>query len=199
MKAFYILKPDAITRPEVLEHYQETINNQKYIENRNQYYVESWIDLSCQLYEPHSKDISLEALLTLRRQMLTTIKGYEYLYPNTPAIIDIFDVPNTEETFCQLEKIKYQIRKKYVLNTPKNYFHFKELSDKILTQKLEDIPIEQLEVEHIKVNFDEEITLPNYYMAYLNCIHFPDPNVDSIERDLEIISASKTLTKKIKL
>ena len=41
---------------------------------------------------------------------------------------------------------------------------------------------------------DESLNIENYNLAYLNCIHFPDPDIESIERDLEIIETIKILT-----
>ena len=199
MKAFYILKPDSIERKKVITEYKEIIKSQPFIINREQYLIKSWVELSSLLYDPIDKNLSLDELIKIRKQMLTTIKGYDYLFTDKPAIIDIFDIKNDIELLNILEKIKYQLRKKYVLNTPKNYFKFINLEEDILKEQLKKINISELDVSHIKVNYNENINIPNYNLAFLNCIHFPDPNIKSIERDMEIIESSKILTKKIKL
>lgn len=197
MKAFYILKPDAIQRKEVIDSYKETISEIKGIYNRSQFIIDSWNYLSCMLYDPKDKQLTKDDLIKLRRQLLTTIKCYDHLYQDKPAIIDIFDID--EELLKYLEEIKYQIRKKYVLNTPKNYLKFNNLSSSNLEKELSNILTRELDISHIKVNYNESIDIPGYNLAFLNCIHFPDPDTFSIERDLEIIEKSKTLTKKIKL
>ena len=83
------------------------------------------------------------------------------------------------------------------MNTPKNYFKFNSNIDDLVECKLEDISVSDLDVSHIRVNYDEDIDIPEYRLAFLNCIHFPDPDEKSILRDLEIINKSKLLTKKI--
>lgn len=199
MKAFYILKPDAIERPEVLQAYETIIASEEYIKNRNQYLIDSWVDLSCKLYEPINKNLSKKTLLEIRKQLLTTIKCYDYLYQDKKAVIDIFDIPNDVEILKRLEKIKYLIRARYVLNTDKNFIKFLDLSKKELLKELKDIDIRKLNISHIRVNSDEIVDDIDYNLAYLNCIHISDPDEVSIGRDLDIIESSNVLTKKIKL
>ena len=197
MEAFYIIKPDMVVRNDVMDYYNYVIDMQSYIDNRRRYLIKSWVDLSCMLYEPCGKEMSLDKLKKIRSQMLTTIKGYDYLYRDGIAMIDIFDIPNDNEILDELEKIKYNIRRRYVMNTPKNYFKFNSNIDGLVECKLEDISVRELDVSHIRVNYDEDIDIPEYRLAFLNCIHFPDPDEKSILRDLEIINKSKLLTKKI--
>ena len=199
MKAFYILKPDALQRPEVLQAYEEIIGSQEYIENRQKYLIDSWVELSCLLYEPSYKVNDKNELRKLREQLLTTIKCYDYLYKNMPAVIDIFDIPNDEEYLKKLEKIKYLIRKEFVLCTDKNYLKFLNLSDQDLFNKLCESKVNDLNISHIKVKHDESINIEGYNLAYMNCIHISDPDRESIERDLGIVEKAKVLTKKIEL
>lgn len=199
MKSFYILKPDGIKRKEVLNSYESLLSKENYIKNRSRYLIDTWVDLSCLLYDPFDKKITEEEKKEIRRKMLTTIKGYDLLYQNNKAIIDIFDIPEDIYLLKRLEQIKYQIRENLVLNTPKNYLKFLNLTDHLLSQELKNINIRELTVSHIKVNHDDFFFEEDYHLACLNCIHFPDPDTKSIERDLEIIESSKILTKKIKL
>ena len=195
MKAFYILKPDALGRKDVIDAYKEMIESQEYVKNRQQYIIDSWIDLSCLLYEPQNKNMEDDEKINLRLRMLTTIKGYDYLYQDKPAVVDVFDVPNKSEFLNLLNDIKYCIRREYVANTPKNYIKFLNLTRDILINELKDIDVRNLNILHIKTNPDVDIE--DYALACMNCIHFPDPNVEAIERDLDIIDNQKILTKKI--
>jgi len=199
MQAFFILKPDALVRKEVLNYYEQTISNQEFIKSRNQYLISSWVDLSCKLYNPIDDNLTKEQLIKLKHQLLTTIKAYDYLYKNKEAIIDIFDIPEDIIYLSKLEMIKYDVRQKFVLNTKKNYFKFNNLPKDILTLDLCDIKITDLEVSHICVGAQDEIKKEGYNLAYLNCIHFPDRDISSVEKDFEIIDNTKVLTKKIKL
>ena len=199
MKAFYILKPDAVLRPEVLKEYEKIIKQEKYIKNRHQYVIDSWTSLSCLLYEPINNFDNQSDLVNLKTKLLTTIKCYDYLLKNVPAFIDIFDIPEDIEILKKMEQIKIFLRKKYVINTDKNYLKFNNLTEEIIKKNLKDILIEKLDISHIKVRSHENIEIPGYNLAYLNCIHTPDPNIESVQRDLNIIENSKKLIKKIEL
>lgn len=199
MKAFYILKPDMIDRTEVIEYYNKMIDGLSYVGNRRQYLIESWVELSCKLYEPNDSNLSLDELKRIRGQLLTTIKGYDYLFNGRHALIDMFDIPNDIEILRELEKIKYHIRKEYVMRTSKNYFKFTDDIDSLLCGKLKDVPVSSLDVSHIRLNYDEDLEETEYRLAFLNCIHFPDPDEVSILRDIGIIDDAKVLTRKIKI
>ena len=199
MEAFYIIKADMIVRNNVMDYYNGVIDDLSYIENRRRYIISDWVDLSCMLYEPSDNGVSIDKLKKIRSQMLTTIKGYDYLYKDNMAFIDIFDIPDDINILKKLEQIKYNIRRRYVLNTPKNYFKFNSNIDDLVSCRLKDIPVRELDVSHIKVNYDEDILIPEYRLAFLNCIHFPDSDEISISRDLDVIDKSKLLAKKIKI
>ena len=199
MEAFYIIKPDMIVRNNVMDYYNGIIDNLSYIENRRRYMISDWVDLSCMLYEPSDRELSIDKLKKIRSQMLTTIKGYDYLYKDEFAYIDIFDIPDDIEILEELEQIKYNIRRRYVLNTPKNYFKFNSDMDDLVSCRLKDIPVRELDVSYIRVNYDEDIDNLDYRLAFLNCIHFPDSDCLSVSRDLDVIDKSKLLTKKIKI
>ena len=86
-----------------------------------------------------------------------------------------------------------------MINTPKNYFRFSDDIDKLVNNKLQDISIGKIDASHIRVNYDEDVIIPGYRLAFLNCIHFPDPLESAVSRDLDVIERSKLLTKKIKI
>ncbi len=197
MKAFYILKPDCLQRKEVLEYYRKLLYDIKYIRNIQQYQISSWKNLSCLIYEPNDSLVASLDIVKIRKQMLTTIKGYNIFYDDT-AIINIFDVENDISLLKELEKIKYDIRKKFVLNTDKNYIKFLNLNDNdLLCNRLIDIDIDKLKVDCVRLNFDQVMEDENYKLAFFNCIHFPEPEVEFIEKDLDIIMSNNVLLKKL--
>ena len=188
-----------IVRNNVMDYYNCVIDNLSYIENRRRYMISDWVDLSCMLYEPSDREMSIDKLKKIRSQMLTTIKGYDYLYKDVFAFIDIFDIPNDINILKKLEQIKYNIRRRYVINTSKNYFKFNSDMVELVCCRLKDIPVKELDVSHIRVDYDEDILDSEYRLAFLNCIHFPDSDCLSVSRDLDVIDKSKLLTKKIQI
>ena len=73
MKAFFVLKPDAVQRPEVLKAYEQIINSQEYVKNRNQYLIDSWVDLSCKLYEPINVNKTKRGYRTCQKNFQKTL------------------------------------------------------------------------------------------------------------------------------
>ena len=98
-----------------------------------------------------------------------------------------------------LSQIKYDIRNEHVINSKKNYIKFLNLSQDELVKQFKNIDIRNLDILHFKTECNVNFTGSGYNLAYMNCIHFPDPTKESIERDLEIITNNVALTKKIHL
>ncbi len=52
---------------------------------------------------------------------------------------------------------------------------------------------------HIQTDSNINLNIDGYNLAFINCIHFPDPNLKSLQRDMEILDSHSILTKKIVL
>lgn len=177
--AFYILKPDMFEDKAALEFYQEFLKNEG-IKPSEKFRAE-WIGLSKLLYEPVNIN-SAEELRKIRKQLLTTIKAYQMLYPDFCAI-DIFDTRIGE--LQKLYDFKKILRRKFVFNTDRYYIRFDGALP--LDSKLADIDISGISCSVVIKKSDEELTDSGYNMAFLNKIHFPDSNEESLSHDMEII------------
>ena len=184
MRGFYLLKPDMLCDSDAFNFYLDYINNSKIITAKNFYVIDDWIKLSKLLYEPDIDNMSLVELRKLRKQMLVTIKGYDLFYKNKEAIfseIDIHDLSRLQELF----DFKKELRKRFVYGENKNYISFK--SDIDFDKRLIDIDLDMIECETLTVGASENVIDNDYNMIFFNKIHFPDPNVGAINRDLGCI------------
>jgi hypothetical protein len=178
MLVFYLLKPDILNDKEALDYYYKYLESQNY-KIYDEYIINNWIELSKALYEPDSIT-DIEMLKKLRKQMITTIKGYQLFYEDK-AKITVFDAD--ENKLQELFNFKKDLRKRFVYNTDKYYLVFEE--DIPLEKKLCDIDIESIKCKSIIVPGGENCNEPN--MIYFNKIHFPDPTIEAVNRDLRII------------
>ena len=178
MLVFYLLKPDILDDKASLDYYY------KYLESQNlkiydEYTINNWINLSKLLYEPYNIN-DIEKLKIIRKQMITTIKGYQMFYDDK-AIISILEADKNK--LQELYNFKKDLRKRFVYNNDKYYLVFEE--DIPLDKKICDIDIENIKCKAIVVPNNVDINEGN--MIYFNKIHFPDPTVEAINRDLKII------------
>ena len=193
MTGFYILKPDMINDPNAIKYYLNYIENAKHLTLDNFYQIKDWITLSKLLYEPYDNNLSLEELKRLRKQYLTTIKGYEILYKDTPAILSMINI-NDINTLPELFSFKKELRKKFVNNTNKYYIQF--LNDINTEKKLIDIDLDKIKTNIISVSSNESISDPNYNMIFFNKIHFPDATIESISHDRSCIDELNIINSK---
>ena len=178
MRAFYLFKPDILNDIEALNYCYSFLNNQG-IEIKGEYLINNWIDISKLLYEP-SNETDIDKIKLLRKQMLTTIKGYQIAYKDE-AIVIIIEVE--EELLPLLFNFKKELRKKYVYGEEKMYLLFE--NELPLDNKLSDINLEKIKCTSILV--PKLIDIQGYNLVYFNKIHFPDPTKAAVNRDLRII------------
>lgn len=62
---------------------------------------------------------------------------------------------------------------------------------------MNNIDVKNLRVSHIRTDSSIDLNIDGYNLAFMNCIHFPDPNLKSMQRDLEILDSHSVLTRKI--
>ena len=186
MLAFYLLKPD-ILKDEVALNYCYDFLNEQGIIIKGEYLINNWIDISKRLYEPDN-ELDNDRIRLLRKQMITTIKGYQLTYPDIAMVI-LIEVD--EEMLPMLFKFKKDLRKKFVYNEKKLYLLFQH--DLPLDKKIIDIDIESIKCSSIIV--PEIINKDGYNLVYFNKIHFPDPTIEAVNRDLKIIEENGDIEK----
>ena len=116
MLAFYLLKPD-ILKDEIALNYCYQFLYDYNIEIKGEYLISNWIDISKRLYEPEN-EIDIDKIRLLRKQMITTIKGYQIAYPDEAMVI-VIDVD--ESMLPLLFNFKKELRKKFVYNEKNNH------------------------------------------------------------------------------
>lgn len=191
MLAFYLLKPD-ILKDEVALNYCYQFLYDYNIEIKGEYLISNWIDVSKRLYEPEN-ETNIDKIKLLRKQMITTIKGYQISYPDEAMVI-VIEVD--ENMLPLLFNFKKELRKKFVYNEKKVYLLFH--NELPLDKKLVDIDIENIKCSSIIV--PEIINKEGYNLVYFNKIHFPDPTKEAVNRDMKILEengvAQKVKTKR---
>lgn len=192
MKLFNVIKPDMVNDIEAMAFYFECLKNNFYVEEYSMYSIKSWVDLSKKLYFFDSNQD-----LSKKKQILTTILGYYLLYNDESAIVNLYDVENiNQEKLRQLYDLKKQLRKRYVLNTDKYYIRI--LNENIIdyAKPLDELQLEILDYEIVKVPFNNEYDVNGFRMAFFNKLHFPDPNFYIVNRELSLLASENVFEQK---
>ncbi|MEG0022124.1 MAG: hypothetical protein RSB77_04960 [Bacilli bacterium] len=175
MIANYIFKPDMIIDVEAINYFNKIVKEACYIKIKNIYEINDWTTLSKMLYEENNSN------QTFRNKLLIgTIIAYRELYGNNAKIIEI-DFDKSKIKLELLYEIKKIIRKKYAYSKPNYYINIKNIEEVDLNKKLYDIDINNINYDIIKSDIKLEDS--NSIFAYLNYIHFSDPNIKSIQED----------------
>lgn len=191
MKTFNILKPDMLENDSIVAYYLELLNKELGITLNENYYIENWIDFSKLVYELDltCNNLSLEEIRSKRKQLLTTIKGYELFYGNKKAVAALYDIEcNVESTLQKLSLLKKMIRQKYVYHTDRVYIKFLNEKEIDFNSPLCKIPLEEISVDICIMAHDKELNDPSYNMAFFNKLHFPDPNPICIGREIKLLT-----------
>lgn len=180
MTVFYLLKPDMLEDPAALEYYKKFISDNK-LKETDGIDIRDWIELSKVLYDPicaNNNDLQMR-----RKQMITTIKAYQLLKPEGHALALFYDVsPAMLESMSEFKK---DLRRKFVYDGNRYYIRFdRELP---LEKSLKDINFNEIQGEIIVTSSTEKIETESVNMAFINRIHFPDPNILEVKKDLSII------------
>lgn len=184
---FNILKPDMVDHKEALDFYFKKIEKKFGHESYKIYKISDYVTLSMNIYESElSKNYKIiEELYSKRLQLLTTLKGYKSIYFKNEAFLVLLDVD--QKLAFYLHELKKEIRENFVYNTKKNYLHFLNLNEEILSKPLYNIDIDLLKAQIESVGSNEKFEKEDYNMIYFNKIHFPDPNPKSINLEFKII------------
>lgn len=190
MEVFNILKPDMIRNKEALNFYFDYMLNGFGIDIKKMYYIQDWVSISKKIYELDACDSNLlsQDIIEKRKKLLITILGYYLYYKNQQAIISLYSVDIEKPNILnQLRSFKKELRNRYVLNTDRYYLRILNLSEINLELPLKLIDLQNIETETIIVPSSEYFDNPNYDMVFFNKIHFPDPNIETVQKELKIL------------
>lgn len=190
MEVFNILKPDMIRNKEALNFYFDYMLNRFGIDIKKMYYIQDWVSISKKIYELDACDSNLlsQDIIEKRKKLLITILGYYLYYKNQQAIISLYSVDIEKPNILnQLRFFKKELRNRYVLNTDRYYLRILNLSEINLELPLKLIDLQNIETETIIVPSSEYFDNPNYDMVFFNKIHFPDPNIETVQKELKIL------------
>lgn len=190
MEVFNILKPDMIRNKEALNFYFDYMLNRFGIDIKKMYYIQDWVSISKKIYELDACDSNLlsQDIIEKRKKLLITILGYYLYYKNQQAIISLYSVDIEKPNILnQLRPFKKELRNRYVLNTDRYYLRILNLSEINLELPLKLIDLQNIETETIIVPSSEYFDNPNYDMVFFNKIHFPDPNIETVQKELKIL------------
>lgn len=154
------------------------------------YYIQDWVSISKKIYELDACDSNLlsQDIIEKRKKLLITILGYYLYYKNQQAIISLYSVDIEKPNILnQLRSFKKELRNRYVLNTDRYYLRILNLSEINLELPLKLIDLQNIETETIIVPSSEYFDNPNYDMVFFNKIHFPDPNIETVQKELKIL------------
>ena len=199
MEMFNILKPDIINDEKALEFYFKNLQNKFGINDYTLYRIDNWVYISRLIYEldVSNKLDNVELVRAKRKQLLITILGYYIYYKNKSAFMNIYKI--ADENTCQLLKelniLKKDLRKKYVLNTDKYYLKILNQDEIDFDLPLKSIDLDNIQTKVLSVPYWKEISNPKYNMIFFNKVHFPDPNVEEIRTEINILRENGVFSK----
>ena len=197
MILFNVIKPDMLINKKTLEYYFASLSKIDKFSLKELYIVEDWILLSKLLYEIEIIKYEKEQEKRERRkELITTIKGYDLCYPEHYAVLVTFtlnsEITDALETMCKLKK---EIRKKFVYETDKHYLKYLD-QNLDFSNRLFDIEIENISVEHKVIPYSIDFNHPEYYMIYFNCLHCCDPIIENVQKESQIIANAQIIREK---
>lgn len=191
MEVFNIFKPDMISDKEALKYYFNYMEKDLKIKEQQLYKISNWTMLSKEMYEKDLKEqqLDLEEELIKRKQLLTTILGYHLFYRNEMAAVNLYKLEKNDInlTLYKLSAFKKELRKRFVYDTDKFYLKITNWSDIDIKAPLNQIDLDLIKSSYLTLPSTRNFDNPDYSMIFFNKLHFPNPNVESIERELEIL------------
>lgn len=191
MEVFNILKPDMLEDEESINYYLVNLKKKFDISLGNYYIVRDWVNLFIKLYESdlENSNLCLEQLKIKRKQIITTVKGYDLLYKNKNALVFFYEISNDNKDLLQsLCDFKISFRKKYVYNTRKVYIRMLNETKINFDCSMTDIDMKDIKSDLHIVSCNQDFNDSRYSMCYFNKLHFPNPCKEDIEREKEIIN-----------
>lgn len=179
MEANFIIKPDMLLDMDAINMFYKLLDCEKNIKINQIINFDDWVNFALKFYD--SNNIDIEKKLTL----ISTFVAYKELYNNTAKIVKI-ELQKNENTLSKLSKIKKIIRNDFAYKNDKYYVDIKNINEIQMPDNLCDLAFSKIKYEIIKSNSNTNNS--KYYFAYLNYIHFSDPNYNDVIRDNKTIN-----------
>lgn len=190
MKSLFILKPDMLEDEKAMEAFYEGLDEQG-VMVLDQYFIHDWVEVSKALYQEDST-LTEEEKREKRKQILTTIKGYNDFYHGKDAILVVVDVK--EENLKKLVGFKKKLRKDFVYETTDQRF-LKFTDDMDFSQDLSSIDVSNLRVNYKVIPANATLKKQEgYRMCFFNKVHCPDPTVEAVERDFQVLTEAGVMS-----
>lgn len=186
METFNIFKPDMASDESFIRMYLAEVQRQIGISPRIAYLLSDYSYVCKLLYEldTQSEHMDLEAIRAKRKQILTTIKAYEMLYPSMPAIAVTYVLDHPEQ-LNQFYRLKKEMRRLYVYDSKKVFVKFLDDIDYSL-------PLTSIDTASIRALY--RVTSPaveelsdDFNLAFFNKIHCPDPEPELVDKEIMIL------------
>jgi hypothetical protein len=198
MRTFYIQKPDMLRNPIAIKYCHDQLEKRGNIKLLDSYYIDDWVHISKLIYELKQPGLSSDEMKKIRKQLVTTIAGYNRYYPNEPAVISLLDVPD-DSHLTDLHRFKKDLRKQFVNSSDKYYIRYLNEEEIDFGQRLVNINLQTLSAEYKCLKCDQEMEDDRYNMIFFNHLHCPDPDINSVEHDLDLLQANGVFSDKNKV
>ncbi len=199
MEMFNILKPDIINDEKALEFYFKNLQYKFGINDYTLYRIDDWVYISKLIYEldVSNKLDNVETVRAKRKQLLTTILGYYIYYKNKSAFMNIYKIAdeNAFQILKEFNVFKKELRKKYVLKTAKYYLKILNEDEIDFDLPLKCINLDNIQTEILSFPYWEESSNPKYNMIFFNKVHFPDPNIEEVRKEINILRENGVVSK----
>lgn len=172
--------------------------NSKFDNNVNLYKIRSWTEISKQIYELEVSNISTDIeKLKRRKELLVSILGYHIYYPKNMALLCLYNVANSNnKVLFELENFKKELRKRYVYNTDKHFLRIHEENLPNYSESLKNIDLNLISADYMVLSNNQELCDDTFSMIYFNKLHFPDPNINAINKEIQILNQNGIINNK---
>lgn len=193
MITYNILKPDILGKDNEEIEYLNRIKSELHVVPKSIYKIPNWPEFSKSIYEEEilNEGFNNESLQLRRKQLLVNAIAYDQIFKDLYARLLLFEIDGNYEELKEKLKvfniIKKEFRKKYVYNQKKYYVKFK--TDREIKY---DMPLYMKDysfiVPEIKVlEHNQELNEDGYELAFFNKIHCPDPIIEYIDYELDLM------------
>lgn len=192
-----ILKPDAFLHPRVIIN-DYLLEIKKLTDKPINYYdIKNWSNVSLYMYEHDIINLNTQdEIIKKRKQLLTTILGYDRLFRKQDALAMFVDTYDPEYTLLILNKIKKELRKKYVSKTDKYFIEYQSEIEQLLSSPLYDIDLDSIKIDLKMYPANSNVEANEIRnMIFFNKIHVPTL-LEENEFEKDLLVKKKSLIKR---